>query len=167
MSFTRKGSRPAGIILISFLKLILIIFLILGITTIIARYKIEFLKLEKVKVEFIDRIIYYIFPKGNEITGILSISGIVAVTVTLLGGMWYRKQWVWFLEFFIFSIGTVVTLFLIFNTGNIQIAEISYKIDKKIGVIFLINLILGFTFILYLTKKNVRDYFGIFKRRLR
>jgi hypothetical protein len=163
----RKVPRPAGIILISFLKLVIIFFIITGITTIIARYNIEILKLDIVKNGLTDRIIYYLFPKGSEVRGVLFLGGSLFIGVFLLFGMWSRIKLVWYLEVFVGVFLLFMLLVTIFTINKSELKIINEDAIKIIGEIFLAFLIFSLTFLLYLTKKHVRDYFGIFKRRLR
>lgn len=55
MKIARKVPRPTGIILISFFKLAMIVSLIIGLLTIVARYNIKLLKMEILKNSLIDR----------------------------------------------------------------------------------------------------------------
>ena len=57
MKIARKVPRPTGIILISFLKLVMIISLIIGLFSIVARYNIKLLKMEILKSTIIDKVV--------------------------------------------------------------------------------------------------------------
>lgn len=167
MGVIKKVSRPVGIILISVIKITLIILTVIGILTIISRYDISVLKLEGLKKGMINSAVYYLFPKGNEVKGVLYLSGVLFAGVVFLAGMWCRKKWVWYLEVLFFSGVILMILITIFTINSSELKTMNEESIKSIGEICLVSLIVGFTFILYLTKKNVRDYFGIFKRRLR
>lgn len=67
-----------------------------------------------------------------------------------------------------FSIILIIfILSLIFVASDFEIMGLNHKMRIFMGKISLGFLTSGFIFLLYLTKKNVREYFGIFRRRLR
>ena len=61
----------------------------------------------------------------------------------------------------------VFILSSIFVASDFEIIGLDHKIRIIAGKISFVGLTMGFIFLLYLTKKNVREYFGIFRRRLR
>lgn len=167
MKIARKVPRPTGIILISFFKLVIILSLIIGLLTIVARYNIKLLKMEILKNTLIDRGIYYVFPAGAEKTGGIVMGILLCLTILLLIGMWKRKIWLWVIELAFSIILIIFILSIILVASDFEIMGLNHKMRIFMGKISLGFLTSGFIFLLYLTKKNVREYFGIFRRRLR
>lgn len=167
VKIARKVPRPTGIILISFLKLVMIISLIIGLFSIVARYNIKLLKMEILKSTIIDKVVYYIFPVGAEKRGAIVLGILLCLTILMLIGMWKRKIWLWTIELFFSIILIVFILSSIFVASDFEIIGLDHKIRIIAGKISFVGLTMGFIFLLYLTKKNVREYFGIFRRRLR
>lgn len=167
MKIARKTPRPAGILLISFLKLVITVFLLTAILAIVSRYNISFIKYDLFKEGIIHNLLLKIIPNGKESIGISVLTGVIVIFIFLFLGMWKRSRVLWCFEIIVSILFIGGSLGFDFYKEHLNLIKMTLDEELFMVIIRTLLLTLGIMMFLYLTKNRVRDYFGIFKRDLK
>ena len=171
MEIARREKRPFGIYIAALLKVIGAVMLIIVLIALFLPYLKEFLIKEDYKfiseyVNFVDKVVSnsIVQAKKDSFAAIA-----LFFTVQLLisaEGIISRRRWIWGIELLMSACFTI--LFLLIILGNIINPEIvTTAVPREVYIFIILALVCSMLYLFYLMKKSIRDYFGIFKRKLK